>query len=133
MKKKIPISLLQARAYCEHKIFLEYVKKVKPKHPEEMRIGSRRHSALKKEHHQYLKVVNAEGRAGSGAYPIHPIPAIALQLDKKKYKASKIARMLRLEDIPIIGYILDDYYHLNFLTLMKEDIPQVANSLNKIL
>ena len=90
-------------------------------------------SALEKKHHQYLKVVNAEGRAGSGAYPIHPIPAIALQIDKKKYKASKIARMLRLEDVPIFGYILDDYYHLNFLTLLNEDIPQVANSLNKIL
>jgi L-seryl-tRNA(Ser) seleniumtransferase len=90
-------------------------------------------SAIEKQHHLYITVVDSEGRAGSGAYPIHSIPAIALQIDKKKYKANKIARLLRLADIPIFGYIQDDYYHLNFLTLMKEDIPHIAVSLNKIL
>ncbi len=90
-------------------------------------------SAIDKQHHLYITVVDSDGRAGSGAYPIHSIPAIALQIDKKKYNANKIARILRLADIPILGYIQDDCYHLNFLTLMKEDIPHIAASLNKIL
>ncbi len=90
-------------------------------------------SEIEKQHHLYIKVVDSGGRAGSGAYPIHSIPAIALQLDKKKYKASKIARKLREAEIPIVGYILDDYYHLNFLTLMEDDVPHIAASLNKIL
>ncbi len=88
---------------------------------------------IDKQHHSFLRVVSAEGRAGSGAYPVHPISSLALQINTKHHSAEKLARFLRNQEIPIFGYILDDCYYLNYLTIFEEEIPLLANTLNKIL
>jgi L-seryl-tRNA(Ser) seleniumtransferase len=88
---------------------------------------------INKKHHENLKIVEAEGRAGSGAYPVHPIPSIALQINSPKYTAEKLSRILRLSKIPIFGYIEDDIFHINFLTLLEEDLPLLGVTLNKVL
>jgi seryl-tRNA(Sec) selenium transferase len=88
---------------------------------------------INKKHHENLKIVEAEGRAGSGAYPVHPIPSIALQINSPKYTAEKLSRILRLSKIPIFGYIEDDIFHINFLTLLEEDLPLLSMTLNKVL
>jgi L-seryl-tRNA(Ser) seleniumtransferase len=84
-------------------------------------------------HHGELEVVESEGRAGSGAYPVHPIPSISLQIKSTKYSAEQLARQLRLSDTPVFGYIESDVFHLNFLTLLEDDLPGLGNILNKVL
>jgi L-seryl-tRNA(Ser) seleniumtransferase len=90
-------------------------------------------SFIDKKHHEYLKIVEAEGKAGSGAYPVHPIPALSLQINCPKYTAEKLSRKLRLGETPIFGYIENDIFHINFLTLLEEDLPLLGKTLNKIL
>lgn len=84
-------------------------------------------------HHSFLKVVPAEGRVGSGAYPVYPIPSLAIQINSKRFSAEKLARMLRLQEIPVFGYIIDNKFHLNFLTVFEDDLSTLAKILNQIL
>jgi L-seryl-tRNA(Ser) seleniumtransferase len=88
---------------------------------------------IDKKHHKYLKIIESEGRAGSGAYPVHPIPSKSLQIKSPNITAEKLSRKFRLNEIPIFGYIEDDIFHLNFLTILEEDIHLVAETLNKVL
>jgi L-seryl-tRNA(Ser) seleniumtransferase len=109
-----------------------------------LRLFSRSPSDLKKHselflskiddiHQDKIKVVKSEGRAGSGAYPVHPIPSISLQISSPKYTAEKLARKLRLNDTPVFGYIENDLFHLNLLTLFEEDFSTLSSILNEIL
>jgi L-seryl-tRNA(Ser) seleniumtransferase len=90
-------------------------------------------SLLDRQHHTYMKLVDSEGRAGSGAYPVHPIPSISLQIQSLKFSAEKLARKLRLSETPVFGYIENDLFHLNFLTLFEEDFSILSDTLNKVL
>jgi len=84
-------------------------------------------------HHRYLKIVEAEGRAGSGAYPVHPIPSLSLQIKSPNISAEKLSQRLRQNNIPIFGTIEKDSLHINFLTLFEDDLPQISKTLNKVL
>jgi L-seryl-tRNA(Ser) seleniumtransferase len=90
-------------------------------------------SLVNKQHQEKINIIESEGRAGSGAYPVYPIPSVSLQIRSPKYSAEKIARKLRLNDTPIFGYIDDDIFHLNFLAILKEDISIIGSALNDIL
>jgi len=83
--------------------------------------------------HDYLKIIDTEGRAGSGAYPVHPIPSISLQIKSPKFSAEKLSQQLRNNQIPIFGYIENDSFHLNFLTILEDDLPPIGKILNKVL
>jgi L-seryl-tRNA(Ser) seleniumtransferase len=90
-------------------------------------------STIDQKHHTVLKVIESEGRAGSGAYPVHPIPSLSLRMDSPKYTAEQLARRLRLSDTPVFGHIDTDIFHLNFLTLLEDDLPILGKILNKVL
>jgi L-seryl-tRNA(Ser) seleniumtransferase len=96
-------------------------------------LSEKLYTIIEKQHHKNIKIVEAEGRAGSGAYPVHPIPSISLQINNPNYTAEKLARRLRFNDTPIFGYIEDDIFHLNFLTVFEEDLTILGNTLNKVL
>jgi L-seryl-tRNA(Ser) seleniumtransferase len=81
----------------------------------------------------YIKIVDAEGRAGSGAYPVYPIKSLALQINTDKMSAEQMARKMRLQEIPIFGYIENDTYYLNLLTIFDKDIDTIAQALNQTL
>jgi L-seryl-tRNA(Ser) seleniumtransferase len=80
-----------------------------------------------------VKAVAAQGRAGSGAYPVFPIKSIALQLTIPNISAEKLARKLRVNEVPILGYIENDILHLNLLTVLEDDIEIIVKALNQLL
>ena len=84
-------------------------------------------------HHNYLKVINSTGRAGSGAYPVTPIPSFAIQIKTDKLTANQLAKKLRLQKIPLFGYILDNTYHLDFLAIGDNDLDVIGKMLNRVL
>jgi L-seryl-tRNA(Ser) seleniumtransferase len=88
---------------------------------------------IDQKHHNRIKVVKSDGRAGSGAYPIHPIPSISIQIECTNCTAEKFARQLRQQDTPVFGYIEKDIFHLNMLTVLEKDIPLLGKILNTTL
>ena len=89
-------------------------------------------SAIKITDQILLESVPASGKVGSGAYPVSRIPAIALKISGSKISAERIARQLRLHETPIFGYIENDVYFLNMLTVFQQDIPILATAVNKL-
>ena len=47
--------------------------------------------------------------------------------------AEKLARKLRLNDVPILGYIENDIFHLNLLTVTEGDSDIIVEALNQLL
>lgn len=81
---------------------------------------------------QYVKLVDAQGRAGSGAYPVFPIKSSALQIILPHLSADGIARKMRSGKTPILGYIENDIFHLNLLTVFDDEIDIIVDALNKL-
>jgi L-seryl-tRNA(Ser) seleniumtransferase len=90
-------------------------------------------SHIDKKHHDYFQIIEAEGKAGSGAYPVYPIPSLALQIRSDQVNAENLSRQLRLNEIPILGYIENDIFHINLLAILEEDISLIGKILNKLL
>jgi L-seryl-tRNA(Ser) seleniumtransferase len=85
-----------------------------------------------KKDHITLKMVAVTGKVGSGAYPLAKIPAMALRITSSKISADKIARKLRLNETPIFGYIENDEYFLNMLTVFPDELSTIAEAVNKL-
>ncbi len=81
----------------------------------------------------YFAVTEAEGRVGSGAYPVFPIPSYALEYTPGPISAEHLARRLRTTETPVIGYLEHEKYRLNMLALMDDDIVPIVNLLESVL
>jgi hypothetical protein len=44
-----------------------------------------------------------------------------------------MARKLRLNETPVFGYLENDTYMMNMLTLRDEDIPRIAQLLSEVI
>ena len=89
--------------------------------------------ALNPDMQKKVKIVEAAGRVGSGAFPVFPLPALALQIDVKQPTAEKIADHFRRQAVPIIGYIENNLFHLNLLAVFPRDCPHIVSALNRLL
>ncbi len=88
---------------------------------------------LDEKHRTKLKLINSSGRAGSGAYPVSPIPSLAFQITSSVLTANQLAKKLRMQKTPLFGYILDNTYHLDLLAVLDDDIDVVSKTLNRVL
>jgi len=101
--------------------------------PEELRtLASEILSSLKAELHDKVIVIEAQGRVGSGAYPVFPLPAVALKIISPTLTSEKVSAYFRKRTIPIIGYIENDFFHLNLLAVFKNDCPEIISALNNL-
>jgi seryl-tRNA(Sec) selenium transferase len=78
------------------------------------------------------EIVPAQGKVGSGAYPVAHIDSVAIKINSPSLSAEKLARKFRLNPIPIFGYIENDTFFLNMLTVLEKDIPDIIFALNTI-
>jgi L-seryl-tRNA(Ser) seleniumtransferase len=79
-----------------------------------------------------LEIVDDIGRVGSGAYPLAEIPARSIELSIKNWQPTYIARFLRMQDIPLFGYIRNNRFYLNMLTVFNKDRDVIITILNNI-
>jgi len=101
--------------------------------PEElMALATEILSSLKAELRDKVTVEEAQGRVGSGAYPVLPLPAVALKILSQTLTSAKVATYFRKRAIPIIGYIENDFFHLNLLAVFKNDCPEIISALNNL-
>jgi len=82
---------------------------------------------------QAVEIVDAEGRIGSGAYPVFPIKSIALKLNSKNSSAEQLARIFRAYQPPVLGYIENDSFFINLLAITEGDTDLIVESIKKIL
>ena len=97
------------------------------------KIGMHILDQLRSEIKKHIVLAGAEGRTGSGAFPVHPIPSVALQIQHPKFKAEQLARRLRQFETPVFGYIENDVLMLNLLTLQPDETEIIVKALNSLL
>jgi L-seryl-tRNA(Ser) seleniumtransferase len=78
------------------------------------------------------RIVTAEGKVGSGAFPTLKIPTVGVRINHPRLSANSLAKKLRHNQIPIIGIIERDHYLINFLTIFEHDINIIAKALNNL-
>jgi L-seryl-tRNA(Ser) seleniumtransferase len=78
------------------------------------------------------EIVQARGKVGSGAYPVAHIDSVAVKLSSARFSADKLARKLRLNSIPIFGYIENDIFYLNMLALSENDVPDIVSAFQNL-
>ena len=64
---------------------------------------------------------------GGGAFPMHKIKTVVIELIHNDFSASKIDGLLRKADIPIIGRIKNDIYMLDIRTIFDSQVKELTN------
>ncbi|HFE63785.1 MAG TPA: L-seryl-tRNA(Sec) selenium transferase [Caldithrix sp.] len=80
-----------------------------------------------------IAVIDTYSQMGSGALPLEKIPSVALRLKPNKMSVSRLARLLRLSDPAVVGYIEDDHFMLNLRTVRQDELQQTAQVLRRVL
>jgi len=76
-----------------------------------------------------LKIEEGTSEIGSGALPLAEIPSMVVRIEVKKQSPIKIAQHFRNGKIPIIGYIKDDGYYLNFRTIRDDELNIISEKI----
>lgn len=88
---------------------------------------------LKSEVRPHIRRINSKTAFGGGAMPDKVLPdyGIAIAIDGKK--ATDIATHMVSQPVPIVGYIQNDVFTINFRTIPDDDIGNVANAINSLV
>ncbi len=81
----------------------------------------------------YCKRIDAKTAFGGGAMPDKVLPDYGIAVSFPNRSAQDIAAFMVQQPVPIIGYIQDDLFTLNFRTILDIDIPYVADAINSLL
>ena len=77
-----------------------------------------------------ISIVESEGRIGSGAYPTFPVKSLSISIAIPGLSAEKTSRKFRQNKIPIFGYIENEQFYINLLSIHDSDIDIIANTIN---
>ncbi len=80
-----------------------------------------------------IQISNTFSQMGSGALPLERIPSLAVSIKPRKMSVNSFARRMRQQEPPVVGYIEDDFFRLNFRTIRPDEIPVIAEKIRKIL
>ena len=80
-----------------------------------------------------LSPAAVSGQVGSGAYPTLKLPSYAIRVISSKKSASQIARALRKNEPPVIGYIHNDIFYLDLRAVSCTEEKQLAEALARTL
>jgi L-seryl-tRNA(Ser) seleniumtransferase len=79
-----------------------------------------------------IEVKPTEVEAGSGSLPLEKLPSAALQFNGK-IKAAELSRQFRMIDIPVLGYIKGNKFHIDLKAVPPSQEKQLLNTLKSIL
>ncbi|RKY85165.1 L-seryl-tRNA(Sec) selenium transferase [candidate division KSB1 bacterium] len=84
---------------------------------------------------KYFNVTMDEcyGEMGSGAIPLEKIKSIAIKVSSNSFQAEDIAKSMRNNIPPIIGYIKDDTYHIDLRTILSDELDEIIKALNNLI
>ncbi len=75
-----------------------------------------------------VKIRAVESRIGGGTLPRSAVPSIALELRPREGRVDDLAKLLRCGRPPVVGYISEDRYLLDFRTIFPEQDEQLAEA-----
>ncbi|NVL89895.1 MAG: L-seryl-tRNA(Sec) selenium transferase [Desulfobacterales bacterium] len=76
-------------------------------------------------------VINASSRVGGGALPLQELPTKCVGVRVKGLSASRIERIVREADPPIIGRIENDLFVMDMRTVQDDEIAVIASIFKK--
>ncbi len=79
-----------------------------------------------------LDIVDSQSQMGSGALATETIPSVALCLNPTRNSVSTLARKLRQNQPPIIGYIQNNRLYLDLRTVFPAELPDLIQALNRL-
>ncbi|HID94028.1 MAG TPA: L-seryl-tRNA(Sec) selenium transferase [bacterium (Candidatus Stahlbacteria)] len=79
-----------------------------------------------------VKTVDGYSRIGGGSSPTQEIPTKLVAISITGGSVNKLARDLRLNSPPIIGYIVDDKLMLDLRTVKNEEIQYIVEAFKRI-
>ena len=82
---------------------------------------------------EVVKKIPLKSVFGGGALPTTKIESMGIQISIPNLNGNEIYNKFISEKTPIVGYILDDKYTLDFRTIFDEDIPIIAEAIDRII
>ncbi len=79
-----------------------------------------------------MELKETDSHMGSGALPLEKIPAVAVSLIPENISVTQFAKVLRINDPSIIGYIEKEAYLLNLYTIRDDEIPLIIDKIRFI-
>jgi L-seryl-tRNA(Ser) seleniumtransferase len=79
-----------------------------------------------------IDILESEGQTGSGALPLETLPSYAVVMRSDQTPVEKLARHLRLQMTPVIGYIKNDQLYLDLRTVDDAMLDALADLLNTL-
>ena len=73
------------------------------------------------------RIIETSGQMGGGALPGHSMPSLGLAFDVKEPNA--VAAWFEQRDLPIIGFVAEDRFMLDFLTIAPDEDPRILEAL----
>ena len=80
-----------------------------------------------------IKSVNTYVEAGSGSLPTEKIPSISLIFKHKTISAHQLYKEFLNCDTPVIGYIKNDIYHIDFKAIPNTQHQQLIKSIKQVI
>ena len=80
-----------------------------------------------------IKYIESFVEAGSGSLPTEKIPSISIIFNNEKNKCSTIYDKFIQSNIPVIGYINNNLYHLDLKAIPNDQISDLIQVINKVL
>ncbi len=102
--------------------------------PNQRRRVERFIAAIRKQLNRSVRIFLMEGSSemGSGALPLAEIPSVVLRIESSNQPATQLAEHFRQGKVPILGYIRDDGFYLNFRTVRDDELSWIAERLQAL-
>ena len=80
-----------------------------------------------------IKYIESSVEAGSGSLPTEKIPSISIIFNNEKIKCSRIYDKFIQSNIPVVGYVNNDLYHIDLKAIPDDQISDLIQIINKRL
>ena len=82
---------------------------------------------------EIIKRVPLRSVFGGGTLPTLKIESAGIQIDVPGMRGDDIYKHFILQEIPIVGYILEDAFTMDLRTVFDDDIPAVASAIDGLI
>ncbi len=104
------------------------------KSPDEIKKMINRLFRLLKNHpvKKHIARVSMKSTFGGGAMPAREFDSMGIRFDIPGLKPEELFDHFLNREVPLLGVIIDDAFHINFMTLFELDLPEIADAILEI-